>query len=165
MKMKIKKSEKMNSVFELSISKLDYIETFMKICWKKLLTYFLGHFWLIEAKWENESDFRTLHIKIRICDNFHENWRKNFDPFSKTFLTNRGKNEDEDEKNWKNGFHFWILHIKIRSYGTFHKNLQKKKTFFEIFTWERHTRKEVSRGLIDFLLTLIKIFCFLSSVH
>ena len=31
---------------------------------------------------------------------------KNFDPFSKTFLTNRGKNEDEDEKNWKNAFHF-----------------------------------------------------------
>ena len=32
--------------------------------------------------------------------------KKNFDSFFKTFLTNRGKNKDEDEKNWKNEFYF-----------------------------------------------------------
>ena len=29
-----------------------------------------------------------------------------FDPFFKTFLTNRGKNENADEKIWKNHFDF-----------------------------------------------------------
>ena len=51
-------------------------------------------------------------------------WEKNFDSFFKPFLTNRGKNEDEDEKIWKNEFDFWILHIKIRLYGNFDVNLR-----------------------------------------
>ena len=32
--------------------------------------------------------------------------KKEFGPFFKTFLTNQGKNENEDEKNWKNEFNF-----------------------------------------------------------
>ena len=32
--------------------------------------------------------------------------KKLFDPFFMTFFTNRGKNEDEDEKIWKNEFNF-----------------------------------------------------------
>ena len=48
-----------------------------------------------------------------------------FDPFFKTFLTNWGKNEDEDEKNWKNEFDFWVFHIRIRLYRNFHENLSK----------------------------------------
>ena len=52
-------------------------------------------------------------------------------------MTNRGKNEDVNEKIWENEFDLWILHIKIRLYGTFHKNL-RKKVFFEIFTCEGH---------------------------
>ena len=31
---------------------------------------------------------------------------KIFDPFFMIFLTNRGKNKDEDEKIWKNEFNF-----------------------------------------------------------
>ena len=51
-----------------------------------------------EKLWENETDFLIIRIKIRLCDNFHENPRKNFDRFLKTFLTIWGKNENE-EKN------------------------------------------------------------------
>ena len=50
MKMKIKKTGKMNSTFDFSISKLGYIAIFMKICGKNILTHFLGHFRLLEAK-------------------------------------------------------------------------------------------------------------------
>ena len=96
MKMKIKKFGKMNSSFEFSISKLGYMAIFMKICAKKILTHFVGYFWLIEAKinmkikkiWENESNFEILHIKIRLCGNFNENPRKKYlTHFLKTFLT------------------------------------------------------------------------------
>ena len=58
--------------------------------------------------------------------NFHENLRKKTDPFFKTFLTNRGKNEIVNEKIWENEFDLWILHIKVRLYGNFHENLWKK---------------------------------------
>ena len=50
---------------------------------------------------------------------------KKFYPFYSTFLTNQGKNEDEDEKNWKNETNFRILHIKIRLCSNFHENLRK----------------------------------------
>ena len=43
-KMKMKKLGKMNSIFEFSTSKLGYMAIFMKICPKKNLTYFVGHF-------------------------------------------------------------------------------------------------------------------------
>ena len=59
-------------------------------------------------------------------------------------MTNRGKNEDEDEGIWENEFNFGILHIKIRLDGTFHKNLRKKFSF-EIFTCEGRTRTGVER--------------------
>ena len=50
-----------------------------------------------------------------VYGNFHENLRKKFlTHFVSQNLTNRGKNEDEDEKMWKNEFDFRILHIKIR---------------------------------------------------
>ena len=32
--------------------------------------------------------------------------KKVFDPFYKTFLTNRDENKDEDKKIWKNEFDF-----------------------------------------------------------
>ena len=51
-----------------------------------------------------------------------------FDPSFRKFLTNRGKNENEDEKIWgRNEFNFWILHIKIRLCCNFHKIGEKKK--------------------------------------
>ena len=62
---------------------------------------------------------------------FMKIWEKNFDSFFKTFLTNRGKNEDEDEKIWENDLNFWILHIKIRLNGNFGVNLWTKN--FEPF--------------------------------
>ena len=48
------------------------------------------------------SIFEFSISEFRLRDNFHENLRKNFDPFFKTFLTNRSKKEVEDEKIWKN---------------------------------------------------------------
>ena len=76
--------------------------------------------------WENEFNFCIIHIKIRLCDSFHENLRKKcLTHLLKTILTNRGKNEDEDKKNLKSEFNFSILHIKIRLYRNFHKNLKR----------------------------------------
>ena len=52
--------------------------------------------------------------KITVYGNFHENLRKIFlTHFVNHNLTNRGKNEDEDEKIWENEFDFRILHTKI----------------------------------------------------
>ena len=62
-------------------------------------------------------------------------------------------------KIWENEFEFWILYIKIRLHGTFHKNL-RKKVFFGIFTCERHTKTEVSKGLMVFQ----RFFNFFSSI-
>ena len=49
-----------------------------------------------------------------------------FTHFVSHFLTNRGKNEYDNEKLWENKFDFLILHIKIRLYGYLHENLRKK---------------------------------------
>ena len=58
--------------------------------------------------------------------NFHEKLWKNFlTHFVSQFLTNQGKNEDEEEQNWENEFDPWTFHIKIRLYGNFHENLGK----------------------------------------
>ena len=47
--------------------------------------------------------------------------------FVSLYLTNRGKNKDEEDKKiWKDEFNLWILRIKIRLYGNFHENLRKK---------------------------------------
>ena len=50
---------------------------------------------------------------------------KFFYPFFKTFLTNRGKNENEDEKILENEFDFSIVHMKIRLCGSCHENGRK----------------------------------------
>ena len=80
---------------------------------KKNLTHFLRHFWLIKGKkdedekiWDNDFKLWILHIKIKLCDSFYENLRKNFWWFCKTFLTNWGNNEDENEKIRENYFEF-----------------------------------------------------------
>ena len=62
MKMQMKKFERMNLIFEFSISKLGYVTIFMKILQKK------------------------------------------FDPFFKTLLTKRDKNEDANKNIWENEF-------------------------------------------------------------
>ena len=47
--------------------------------------------------------------------NFHENLRKSFlTYFVSHFLTNQGKNGDNDEKIWENEFDLRILYTKIR---------------------------------------------------
>ena len=140
--MKMKKIRKRSSIFEFSISKLGYMEIFMKI-WeknetKKLFHYFTIQLWLFDGDGKkvdiknknedekiskNEVEFWILHVKIRLRDNFHENLRrKQFDPFFKTFLTNRGKNEDVNENFLENEFDLWILHIKI-SYADIFKKI------------------------------------------
>ena len=135
MTMKMKKPGRMSPIFEFSISQLSYMAIFMKIFGKKVLIHFFVTFLTNPGKnenedekiWKNESDFWILHVKIRLCGNFHENVRKKFfDPFFKTFLTNRGKNKTEDEQIWENESDFSILHIKIRLCGNFHENLREK---------------------------------------
>ena len=119
----------------------------MKIWEKKFLTHFLNHFWLIEAKWrwrwnnlEKWIQFLNSpyqNYEIRLCGDFQENSppkKTTFDPFCKTFLTNRGKNENEDEKILKNESSFWILHIKTSLKRAFHKNLRKKMFFSKFLT-------------------------------
>ena len=146
--------------FELSASKLGYIEIFMKI-WGNKFDLFFKPFLTNRGKnkdedekiWKNEFDFWILHVKIGLYGNFHENPRKKYLPFLRHFWLIEAK-YSECEKIWENEFDFWILHIKIRLYGTFHKNL-RKNIFFEIFTWKGHTRTEVSR----FNLILRQIFC------
>ena len=55
---------------------------------------------------------------------------KNFSGiYFKTFMTNWGKNEDENEKTWENKSDFWILYIRIKLNGNFHENLWEK--FFD----------------------------------
>ena len=46
-------------------------------------------------------------------------------PFCRTFLTNRNKNDNEDEKIWGNKSTFLILYIKIRLCGNFYQNPRK----------------------------------------
>ena len=137
----------MNSIFEFSRSKLAYMTIFIKICGENILTDFLGRFWLIEVKMELKM--KNMGKWIRFLNFPYQNlvlwwfsWKsqkKNFDPLFKTFLTNRGKNENENEKIWKNEFNFWILHIKVMLYGTFHENLCKKNwpNFFKRFLTNR----------------------------
>ena len=84
---------------------------------------------------ENEFDFWILHIKIRLYKNFHENLRKIFDSFFKPFLTNQGKNEDEDEKILEHEFDFWSIHIKIRLHGNFYEYLLKKVLSHFLHFW------------------------------
>ena len=60
---------------------------------------------------------------------------KKFWPILRTFLTNRGKNKDGDEKIWKNELIFEFSISKSRLYGTFHENLRKK--FFSKFLPEK----------------------------
>ena len=153
---------KMILIFEFSISNLGHMAIFMKICAKNYLTHFAGYFWLIEAKINmkikkygkmspilefsiSKLGYVAILMKIQ-GKNFWPIFLRHFWPFLKTFLTNRGKNKDEDGKIGKNEFDFWILHIKIRLCGTFHKNL-RKMFFFKIFTLEGHTGTEMSRGL------------------
>ena len=75
----------MNSIFEFSVSKLDYVAISMKIGEK--------HFWPIfktffnnrgknkdedEKIWKNEFHFCFSHIKVRLHRTFHKNLRKIF---------------------------------------------------------------------------------------
>ena len=65
---------------------------------------------------------------------FQLSWKSEkrfFDPSCKTFLTNWGKNEDEDEKIRKNDLDFWILLSKLGYVAVFMKIWEK--SFWLIF--------------------------------
>ena len=70
--------------------------------------------------------FEFTILKLGYTEIFMKYEKKNFDSFFKLFLTNRGKNKNENKKNWENEFDFWIINIKITLYGNFHENLLKK---------------------------------------
>ena len=112
----------------------------MKI-WENFFDSFFKLFLTSRGKNEDEDEkfvkmspnFEFSISKLGYVAIFMKIWEKTFDPFlrhfwpfSNTFLTNRGKNKDEDKKVWKNEFDFWIFHIKIRFCGNFHENLGKK---------------------------------------
>ena len=100
MNTKMKKLGKISSIFEFSISKLGYMDIFMKICgkmkWKSFLTISL-----FNIDYLADEDGKKVNVK----------------------------NEDEDEKICKNEFDFWILHITIRLCDHFHGNLRRKKNW------------------------------------
>ena len=125
-------------IFEFSISKLWKWKSGKKVKWKSSLTISLFNLHLPDKhggkkcqKWrwgwkDLEEWIWFLNSPYSPYVNYHENLREKIDPFFKTFLTNRGKNEIVNEKIWENEFDLWILHIKVRLYGNFHENLWKK---------------------------------------
>ena len=76
-------------------------------------------------KMRTEKHWKMIST-IEFCKSKLGYLAKFFDPFCKTFLTNRDKNEDEDKKISKNEFDFSILDIKTRLYKNFHENLRKQ---------------------------------------
>ena len=122
---------------------------------QKLLTHFSGHFWLIEAKMK--INLKKMGKCFRFFNSPYQNWyyvvilmkigAKIFWHIFKTFLTNWGKSEDENEKICKNKLDFWILHIKIKLCRTFRETLRKKA--FSKFLPEKDILGQVSKGLIQ----------------
>ena len=53
---------------------------------------------------EMSSIFELSKSKLGYVAVFLKIQEKKFDPFFKTFLTNRGKNKEEDERIWENAF-------------------------------------------------------------
>ena len=80
---------------------------------------------------------------------FMKIWVKIFWIIFKSFLTNRGKNEDADKRIWENEFNFWIIHIEIRLYDNFHENLFKKKIdpFFRTFLTNRGKNEDEDKKI------------------
>ena len=70
---------------------------------------------------------------------------RHFWPLLKTFLTNRGKNKDEDEKIGKMSSIFEFSISKLGCVALFIK-IWEKCFFFEIFTLEGHTGTEINSG-------------------
>ena len=79
---------KMNSIFEFFISKLGYMELFVKVYGKQFLTHFSGHFWQIEAKMKMKmknyekigSVFEFSISKLGYVAVFMKIWKKTFWP-------------------------------------------------------------------------------------
>ena len=100
---------------------------------KKNIWLIFNHFWLLSQKWrrrrinrEYESNFWILHIKIRLCGNFHENSRKKF-------LTHFSR-------------HFWLIKAKMkmqmkkfRKISSIFEFSISKLSYMELFikTWEK----------------------------
>ena len=60
-----------------------------------------------EKIWKNDFNFIILYIKIALYEIFQESlFKKKFDLFFRTFLTNRDEKEDGDEKIWEKEFNF-----------------------------------------------------------
>ena len=134
--------------------KISLYRIFMKI-WEKKLTKFLRHFWLIEAKMKIKMKKYGKIIPIFEFfiskSDFIKNCKKKIDLFYTTFLTNREKNENNDEKMRKNESDFWIIHIKTKLCGNFHENPRKKfltnllKHFWAIEAKWRWRRKNLEK--------------------
>ena len=134
------------TISQSKLSKLGYVKTFMKIWEEENLTHFLKHLSPIKTKMKMKmKNFGKMSLiyefsisnYVGYTEIFMRIWEKNLDSFLKTFLTNRGKNEDEDEKIWENDLNFSILHIKIRLYSNFDVNLWTKNfgPYLEHFFW------------------------------
>ena len=142
-KLKMKKYGKMSSVFEFSMSKLEYVAIFMKILDKifdPFFKTFLPNWGKNEDEDEkvrkNEFNFWVLHTKIKLCDNFHKNWRRK--KLLTHFLYFWLIEAINDEKFGKISSIFEFSIPKLGYKEVFPKIL-RKKVFFRIFSW-RHTK-------------------------
>ena len=73
------------------------------------------------------SIFEFSISKLGYAEIFMKILGKNFSAiYFETFLTNRDKNDDENEKTWENKSDFLILYIRIKLNGNFHENLWEK---------------------------------------
>ena len=76
-----------------------------------------------------EINFWILHIKIRLCANFHKNPMKNFWPIFYNIFDSLRQKWRWRWKKLEKWVWFLNFNIKIRLYRTFHKNLKKKISF------------------------------------
>ena len=108
-KMKIKRFGKMCPIFEIFITKLGHIKIFMKV-WEKKIDSSLNNRGKMKMKMEKFRKmsliFKLSILKLGYMTVFFKICFKIFDLFFRTFLTNWGKNEDEDEKILENVFNF-----------------------------------------------------------
>ena len=99
-----------------------------------------------EKIWENVFNFSILHIKIRICGNFHENrWKRFLTHSLRHFWLIEAKMKMKMKNNGKMS---WIFKFSISKLGYMELFIKIwEKGSFEIFIWKGHTRTEVSKVL------------------
>ena len=111
-----------------------------------------------EKVWENIFNFWIFHIKMRICGNFHENWRKKFlTDFLRHFWLTEAKIKMKTKKLAKMISIFDFSIWKLGYMELFIKMWEKKCFCFPNFTWKGHTMTEVLKRVNDELFIILSI--------